>query len=141
MTQSRKKGGRWAAGQSGNPAGRKPGSGEVAQLRAAIAARVPELVESLMAQALAGDVAAARLLLERSIAPLRAVEQLVSVELAATSLSEQARSVLAAAGAGVLAPGQAAQLIGAIAGLAKIIEVAELEGRIVALEEHHAAKK
>ena len=64
----------WKPGQSGNPKDRPTGTGEVAKLRAAIADRVPELLSKLMAQALEGDTAAARLLLERAIAPLRAAE-------------------------------------------------------------------
>lgn len=129
-----KKRGRWKAGESGNPKGRTPGTGEVAKLRAAIAERVPELLASLMTRALDGDVAAARLLLERSVAPLRPVEQAVSIGMVDGSLSDQARGVLACISKGELAPGQAMQLAGAIAALAKIIEVAELDARIAALE-------
>ena len=39
-----KRPGRWKPGESGNPAGRKPGSGEVAKLRAAIAEHMPGIV-------------------------------------------------------------------------------------------------
>ena len=67
--------GRWKPGESGSPKGRKPGTGEVAMIRAAIADRVPELLTAMMARALAGDVGAARLLLERTVAPLKAAEQ------------------------------------------------------------------
>ena len=74
MTEPKKKRpGRWKAGESGNPAGRKPGTGEVARLRAAIADRVPELLAAMMTRALEGDVGAARLLLERAIAPLKGI--------------------------------------------------------------------
>ena len=64
----------WAKGQSGNPKGRPAGSGEVAKLRAAIAGQVPAILESLTAAALAGDVQAARLLLERALPPIKAIE-------------------------------------------------------------------
>ena len=70
-----KRPGRWKAGESGNPAGRPPGAGEVAKLRASIAERVPQLLAAMMTKALEGDVGAARLLLERAIAPLKAAEQ------------------------------------------------------------------
>ena len=81
MTEPKKKRGSWKPGQSGNPAGRKPGTGEVARLRAAIGDRVPELLAALMTKALEGDVGAARLLLERTIAPLKGIEQAVELAL------------------------------------------------------------
>ena len=52
--------GRWKKGESGNPKGRTPGTGEVPKIRAAIAARVPEILDKLMALALEGDTGAAR---------------------------------------------------------------------------------
>ena len=70
-----KRPGRWKPGESGNPAGRKPGSGEVARLRAAMAVHVPALVAVLVERALSGEIGAARLLLERTIAPLKASEE------------------------------------------------------------------
>lgn len=130
--------GRWKTGESGNPAGRKPGTGEVAKIRAAIANRLPELLDKLMVQALEGDTAAARLLLERAVAPLKANEQAVVLDLpTGGTLTAKATAVLAAAAAGVLAPGQAAQLITAMGTLAKITELDELAARVAALETKH----
>ena len=67
MTEKKKppEGHGWKPGQSGNPKGRPKGSGDVAQIRSAIATRIPELLEAMMRRALDGDVGAARLLLER----------------------------------------------------------------------------
>lgn len=124
----------WKPGQSGNPAGRKPGTSEVAQIRAAIAERVPELLAAMMARALDGDVAAARLLLERTVAPLKAAEQAQALTLPAGTLTEQGRAVLAAVAAAELAPSQGAALLGAIGTLARVAEIDELERRIAALE-------
>ena len=139
MTTAKKKPpGRWKAGESGNPAGRKPGTGEVAKLRAAIGERVPELLAAMMARALEGDVGAARLLLERAIAPLKAVEQAQALSLPDGTLTDQGRAVLAAVAAGELAPGQGAQLLTAIGTLGKIAELDELAARITALEGKHA---
>ena len=142
MTEPKKKRpGRWKAGESGNPAGRKPGTGEVAAIRAAIAARLPELLAAMMTKALEGDIGAARLLLERAIAPLKAIEQAVAVELPNDgTLTAKATAVLSATAAGDLAPGQAAQLIAALGALAKISEVDELAARITKLEEKQHAK-
>lgn len=138
MTTKKPTGG-WKPGQSGNPAGRKPGSGELAKLRASIAKRVPELLEAMMKKALDGDVGAARLLLERAIAPLKASEQPVELKLPIDgTLTSKAGAVLSAASMGQLAPTQAAQLIMAIGSLAKVAEIDELAARITALEEKNA---
>ena len=125
----------WKPGQSGNPKGRPPGVGDVSKLRAAIADRVPELLAAMMTRALEGDVGAARLLLERAIAPLKGIEQAVTLQLPTDgTLTAKAAAVLSAAAAGELAPGQAAQLIAALGMLAKIQEVDELAARIEKLE-------
>lgn len=124
----------WKPGQSGNPAGRKPGSGEVAQIRAAISERVPELLAAMMAKALEGDVGAARLLLERSVAPLKAAETTQALSLPDGTLTEQGRAVLASVAAGELAPGQGAALVSAIGALARVVEIDELAKRIEKLE-------
>ena len=128
----------WRAGQSGNPRGRRPGSGEVAKLRAAIAEHVPTILERLVAAALQGDVSAARLLLERVCPPLKATEEAAPLALPDGTLTEQGRAVLGAVAAGELAPGQGAALLGAIGTLARVAEVDELERRLAALEATHA---
>ena len=48
MTEKKKppEGRGWKPGQSGNPKGRPKGSGDVAQIRSAIATRIPELLEA-----------------------------------------------------------------------------------------------
>ena len=124
----------WRAGQSGNPRGRRPGSGEVAKLRAAIAEHVPTIIERLVAAALQGDTGAARLLLERVCPPLKATEEPAPLALPDGTLTEQGRAVLGAVAAGELAPGQGAALLGAIGTLARVAEVDELERRLTALE-------
>ena len=133
-TAKKKPPGRWKPGESGNPAGRTPGTGEVAAIRAAIADRVPELLAAMMTRALDGDVGAARLLLERAVAPLKAAEQPQALSLPDGTLTDQGRAVLASVAAGELAPGQGAALLGAIGTLAKISELDDLTQRITALE-------
>jgi Family of unknown function (DUF5681) len=134
MTE-RKRAGRWKAGQSGNPKGKTPGSGELQKLRAALAADVPEILAVLGMAAKAGDVQAARLILERVLPPVKATEQAVALQLPdGGTLTAKATAVLSAAAAGDLAPGQAAQLIAALGTLAKISEVDELAARIDKLE-------
>ena len=130
----------WKPGQFGNPKGRPAGTGEVATLHAAIADRAPEPLAAMMARALDGDVGAARLLLERAIAPLKAAEQSQALSLPDGTLTEQGRAVLAAVAAGELAPGQGAALLGAIGTLARVAEVDELARRIEVLEGRHATE-
>ena len=127
----------WKPGQSGNPKGRPPGVGEIGKMRAAIAGNVPAILESLTTAALAGDVQAARLLLERALPPIKPVEQSHPLSLPDGTLTDQGRAVLAAVAAGELAPGQGAALLGAIGTLARVSEVDELARRIEALEDRH----
>jgi len=135
-----KRPGRWKPGESGNPRGRAPGTGEVAKLRKGIAEHVPAIISKLVEQAKGGDAGAARLLLERVVAPLKAAEQPVPISLPAGTLTEQGRAVLQAAGLGELAPGQASQLLAGLGALAKLIETDELAARIAALEGKHGNK-
>lgn len=140
MTELKKKRpGRWKAGESGNPKGKPPGSGQLQQLRAKLAGDVPEILAGLVLAAKGGDVQAARLILERVLPPLKGIEQAVELQLPTDgTLTAKAAAVLTAAAAGALAPGQAAQLIAALGTLAKIHEVDELAARIEKLEATHA---
>lgn len=133
-TDTPRRPGRWKSGESGNPAGRKPGTGQVASLRADIAKQVPAIIERLTAAALSGDVGAARLLLERAIAPLKAQEVAAPVRLPDGTLTEQGRAVMDATASGDLAPGQAAALLTALGTLARLTETDELAVRVSALE-------
>lgn len=139
MIEKKRKG--WKPGQSGNPKGKTPGSGELQRLRASIAADVPEILAGLILAAKGGDVQAARLILERILPPVKAIEQAIELQLPdGGTLTAKAAAVLTAAAAGELAPTQAAQLITALGTLAKITEVDELAARLTALEEKQNAK-
>lgn len=130
-----KKRGKWKTGESGNPKGRPPGSGEIAQLRNSIAAHIPEIIEKLVFQAKSGDTQAARLLLERVCPPLKPMEQAIALLPAGKSLTAQGVAIVEAVAAGILAPGQAAGLLAGLGTLARIKELDELERRITQLEE------
>ena len=130
---------RWPAGQSGNPRGKPPGTGQLQKLRAALADDVPEILRKLGEAAKGGDVQAARLILERVLPPVKAIEQAQGLTLPADgTLTDQGRAVLLAVAAGELAPGQGAQLLAAIGTLAKVSEVDELAARVAALEGKNA---
>ncbi len=140
MTERRKPPPGWSKGTSGNPAGRPKGSGEIAKVRAAIAEHVPAVIAKLVDSALAGDIGAARLLLERTIAPLKAIEEKAEMTLPDGSLTDQGRAVVASIAAGDLSPGLGAALLASLGTLAKLTETDEHEKRIKALEEKHAVK-
>ena len=139
MTEKKPKG--WQPGVSGNPKGKTPGSGELQRLRATIAADVPEILAGLVTAAKAGDVQAARLILERVLPPIKAIEhaQALALPLDGT-LTATGRGVLSAVAAGQLAPTQGAALLGAIGTLARVTEIDELTQRIEALEGKHGIK-
>ena len=125
----------WQPGQSGNPKGKTPGSGELQKLRASIAADVPEILVGLAIAAKGGDVQAARLLLERVLPPVKPIEQAVKLQLPdGGTLTAQGRNVLSAVASGDLAPGQGAMLLSAIGSLARVTEIDEMEARLTRLE-------
>jgi len=131
----------WQPGQTGNPKGRPPGQSEITRLRASLAGDVPEILAGLVEAAKGGDVQAARLILERILPSVKAIEQAVELQLPeGGTLTAKASAVLSAAAAGHLAPGQAAQLIAALGTLAKITEIDELAARITSLEEKQNVK-
>ena len=134
-TTERKKRGRWKAGESGNPKGRTPGTGEVAKLRDSIALHLPDIIAQLVTRAREGDAQAARLLLERVLPALKPMEQPVALSLPdGEGITAQGRAIVHAVAAGTLAPGQAAQLLTGLGSLARIVEIDELEKRIALLE-------
>jgi len=134
-TTEKKKRGRWRAGESGNPKGRTPGTGEVGKLRASIALHLPDIIAQLVTKAKEGDAQAARLLLERVLPPMKPIEQAVALSLpTGEGMTAQGVAIVQAVAAGILAPGQGAALLTGLGALARIKEIDELERRITQLE-------
>jgi hypothetical protein len=134
-------GGRFAPGNKLSP-GRPPGRGPVAELRATLATDLDKIIDTLRTQALAGDAQAIRIILDRVLPALRPVEMPTALDLPADgTLADQARAVVQAAANGDLAPAQAAQIVTALCGVAKIIETTELMRRIEALEARNKGGK
>lgn len=129
---------RWKKGQSGNAAGKPPGSGRLQAMRDKLADDVPNILATLTTMAKAGDAQAARLILERVLPPLKPVESPAPIALPDGTLTAQGRAVLLAVAGGQLAPTQGAALLGAIGTLGRIAEIDELAQRICALEAKHA---
>lgn len=139
-TDGRGAGGKFAPGNKASP-GRPPGRGAVAEMREALAADLGGIIDTVKARALAGDMQAARIILDRLVPSLRPVEMPAVLTLpAGATLAGQAQAVIDSAAAGELAPSQAAQIVTALGGVAKIIEATELLKRIEALESLTAAR-
>ena len=120
-------------GQSGNPKGRPKCKTPVTVFRASIADAVPEIIAALVELAKAGDVAAAKVLLERVCPALKPQATPVSIPIAG-SLAQQGDEIIRATMTGSIPPDIGAQLITALANQAKIIEIDDLTRRVEVLE-------
>jgi len=80
----------WEKGKSGNPKGRQRKSQKsMAQLRSQISEHLPDVIDVLAGAAKGGDVQAARILVERCVPSMRAIDQNVNVNEAVRSLTDQ----------------------------------------------------
>jgi len=133
--------GKFQLGQSGNPAGRKPGTKDCrTELRDLFRAHAPSLIAKAVEMALAGDATALRLCMDRVVSPLRATSSSSQpFILGHGSLSVQAERVTAGLAEGILSADQANALMSMITAQARILETAELARRIEALE--HAGEE
>lgn len=125
--------GTFAKGTSGNPKGR-PRS-EITALRMQIAPQAEAIIQQVINQALEGDLAAAKLVLDRIIPPLKPITTPIRTSFSEEkNLTGQAKSILAAASSGEVSSDIAAQLIQALTGVCRISETEDLKDRIEALE-------
>ena len=70
----------WTKGESGNPRGRpRKSQRTMAQLRSQISEHLPDVIEVLAGAAKEGDVQAARILVERCVPSMRAIDQNVNI--------------------------------------------------------------
>src|SRR5512143_471448 len=122
-------------GQSGNPAGRKPGTGKVNEYRKLLESKLPDLVSVLVEQTLAGEPAALKMCFDRLIPPYRPEARPVEFAMPEQlSLVDIGKSIIESIGTGSISPDQGAAVLSVLAGQARLIEVEELERRIAALE-------
>ncbi len=129
----RTSGGQFRAGHSGNPAGR-PRS-ESTALRQQMAEHAEGVLQAVLEAALSGDMAAAKMILDRLVPPLRPHAESVLIPLnAPAGPAATAEAILAAAVTGKIPPDAAVQLLSATASLTRIIETSELQARLEALE-------
>jgi hypothetical protein len=126
------------AGQSGNPAGKLPGTRNKATIAAQtlLDGEADALTRRAVELALEGNLAALRLCLERLIPPKK--ERPLAVKLpsiaGASDLPKLTAALLAAVGKGELTASEASALSALVSNHGKALELAELEKRISALE-------
>lgn len=130
-------GGRFVKGNRASP-GRPPGRGAAAELREKLAMDMDKVIDKLREQALAGDVQAIRILLDKVQPSLKPIELPTQMAMPQGTLAQQAHAVVQAVADGDIAPGQAAQIVTSLGGVAKILETTDLLTRIEKLEKQHA---
>lgn len=119
-------------GQTGNPAGRPKAYRSCQKLRDLIGAHADSLVKKLLMAAVNdGDTQAAKLLIDRAIPPLKAVELPTPIAIPPDgSLAEQGRAVMLALSRGKLPASQAGALLQGLATLGRLFEVDEILERL-----------
>lgn len=129
---------RWVKGQSGNPAGRRPGQRHrsTVLLEKLLTEDAAEVAQAVVELAKTGNIAAAKLVLDRACPVPR--DRPVAIELPnivdAAGCADAAAAVLAAVARGELTPSEGAAITGLIEARRRSIELVELEARIAALE-------
>ena len=126
-------------GQSGNPAGKPKGTRNATTLalEALLDGQASALTQKAINLALAGDMAALRLCLDRILPPRK--DSPVAFDLPEMKTINDAvpamGALVQAVGHGELTPTEAGELTKMVQAFAKIIETAELEERVRKLEE------
>lgn len=132
----------FSKGTSGNPAGKAPGTRDRATRAAEqlLAGEAKQLTRKCIQMALAGDVQAMRLCMER-IAPVRrgsAVRVPLPAINSASDVNTALSVITAAVSDGTLTTAEASELAALIEAARKSIELVQIEARLTALEQRHA---
>ena len=134
-----KSNGRFKPGQSGNPAGRKPGQRHrsTVLLEKLMADDAKTIVKAVLTAAAAGDMTAARLVLDRVLPAMK--DRPLSIELPAADTTEGVDkalcAVIAAVADGSLLLGEAAALSSLLEMRRKSIETNELTALVATLQQ------
>jgi hypothetical protein len=120
-------------GVSGNPKGRPKDKTPATLLRKSIADDMSDIINTLVSLAKSGDVAAAKVLLDRICPPLKPQAMPISLPVNG-SLAEQGNEIIRATMTGHIPPDIGCQLITALSNQGKLVEVEDLTKRVEALE-------
>jgi hypothetical protein len=142
MAIGKPRGRRFEKGQSGNPAGRRPGCRNLATLaaEALLDGEAQILTRRAVELAIEGDPTALKLCLERILAPRR--ERVVRFDLpaieSAADIARAMGAVTAAVAEGALTPGEAGALAQVVDVFVRAIDTSDFDRRLQALEAHAA---
>lgn len=131
--------GQFPKGTSGNPAGRPPGSRNRATvaMEALLEGDAERLMRKAIELALADDISAMRLCMERLLPPRK--ERPIRVDVGplenARQIKEAANTVIRAVAEGEITPGEGEALMNMIAGQASVLATVDLERRVEELEQ------
>jgi hypothetical protein len=121
-------------GVSGNPTGRPRGIKDKRhRYSESIDSMIPQVLESVYQKALAGDMTAARMLLDRTLPNKRPEQERVEIEHSG-NIASDAKNVLRSVFDGEVSPELGASLLSSMTSVLKAIEVENLAKRIEALE-------
>lgn len=119
---------------SPNPSGRPKGLINAVILRNSITEDMPAIIAKMTELAIAGDVVAAKLLMDRSCAPLKPQNDTIVIPDEGLTLSEKGNVIIAAMFEGKLSSTIGAAMVSALASQARIVEIDDLTARLNALE-------
>jgi hypothetical protein len=132
--------GKWVKGQSGNPKGKPKGTVTRDALREALAKEMPTILQSVVDAAKGGDMQAAKILLDRVLPPLKPIEARRPIANLDGSLLSSGERVLSGIASGEVGLSEGAALLSAAVSAARMLELQELERRIVAIERDNAGE-
>ena len=122
----------WGKGQSGNPRGRPKGTGRSHKLSRLLASESEALIQKALDLALGGDMQALRLCVER-IFPVPK-DRPIELRNFGDDPTTQANRIVKAMLEGALTASEAQAALSVIESQLRIVEAAELEARVRALE-------
>lgn len=124
-------------GQSGNPAGKPKGVQHKATqaMKAMLEGEAEAITRKVIDLAKEGDLTAIKLCLDRIVPPLKSTTPAVTLNAPMpNNLTDTAKAFVSAAAAGEIPPDIAAQLVSAVASVARVEEIEQLKHRLEAIE-------